>query len=210
MSQPVLNERPISEPDPIEVPDRSVLVLGIDLGTTSGYCYRFHDRRTGAPVGPLYLGLWNLSAGDFDSGALRFARLRNFLRLIGPGLIAYEDAKVQIGDMNNLNGPKPQVVGIILRNLRMAELFGAFKATLAAWAEEYGVPSQGFNVSTIKKRATGKGNANKEMIVAAMIKDLGLTVDPEVEGLDNVADAFYIYTLAVEQLLGGVITTRGD
>lgn len=209
MNEPVVNIRPLPEPPPVEKPERSLLVIGVDLGTTAGYCYRYHDKATGDPRGPLYLGLWDLSAGQFDSGAVRFARLRRFLSLLSPGLIAYEDAKVQVNDLKGLGGPRAQVVGAILVNLRMSELFGAYKATLAAWAEEYDVPAQGFPVGTIKKRATGRGNANKEMIVAAFLKDLGLDLDPETDGIDNAADAFYIYSLAVEQVLPGVLTKRG-
>lgn len=205
---PVVNIRALPESAHAAIPDRSLLVLGVDLGTTSGYCYRYHDKVTGEPTSKIHLGLWDLSAGNFDSGAVRFARLRRLLGLLGPGLIGYEDAKVQVNDLSGLGGPRAKVVGTILINLRMSELFGAFKATLAAWSEEHDVPAQGFPVGTIKKRATGKGNANKEAIVAAFLKDLSLDLDPETDGIDNAADAFYIYSLAVEQVLPGVLTKK--
>lgn len=202
-SAPVVSIRPLPEPSPTVTPEKSLLVLGLDLATTTGYCYRYHNRQTGDPVGPLYLGLWDLSAGAFDSGAIRFARLRRFLSLLRPGVIAYEDAKAQMSDLTGTKNPM-----VLFTALLSSQLFGAFKATLAGWAEEYDVPSQGFPVGTVKKRATGKGNANKEMIVAAFLKELDLDLDPKTDGIDNAADAYYIYSLAVEQVLPGVLTTK--
>jgi len=40
-------------------------------------------------------------------------------------------------------------------------------ATLTAWAELRGVPYEGVPVGTIKRHATGKGNADKDAMIAA-------------------------------------------
>lgn len=201
----VFDRRPSVWPPATVSQDNCLLVMGLDLATAAGYCYRYHRLSNGDPVGPIYLGTWDLSAGSFDSGAIRFARLRKLLCDLSPGLVGYEDAKAQLSDFK-LSGPKGMVFGHILSGMRSSELFGAYKATLACWAEELNVPCQGFNVSTIKKRATGKGNASKETIIASASADLGVTLDPEASGVDNAADAFYIYTLVVEQVLPGLIT----
>ena len=49
-----------------------------------------------------------------------------------------------------------------------AHLYGGFLAELTAWCEKRGIPYQGIPVGTIKKAATGKGNANKDQMIAAM------------------------------------------
>ncbi|MBM3273404.1 hypothetical protein FJY94_09270, partial [Candidatus Kaiserbacteria bacterium] len=69
--------------------------------------------------------------------------------------------------------------------------------TLTAWCEHHQIPYQGVPVGTIKKHATGKGNAGKaEMIAAA--KALGFApVD------DNHADALALLDWAMAQ--GGVV-----
>lgn len=49
-----------------------------------------------------------------------------------------------------------------------AHVYGGLMAILTAWCEERSIPYQGIGVGTIKKHATGKGNAGKpEMIEAA-------------------------------------------
>jgi hypothetical protein len=40
-------------------------------------------------------------------------------------------------------------------------------ATLPAWAELRGVPDEGVPIGTIKRHATGKGNADKDAMIAA-------------------------------------------
>ena len=62
-------------------------------------------------------------------------------------------------------------------------MYGGFLAHLTAWCEKRAVPYQGIPVGTIKRAATGKGNANKEAMVAAM---RARGYDPET---DNDADA---------------------
>jgi hypothetical protein len=47
-----------------------------------------------------------------------------------------------------------------------AHAYGGFMGHLTAWCEHHQIPYQGVPVGTIKKHATGKGNAGKdEMIV---------------------------------------------
>ena len=57
-------------------------------------------------------------------------------------------------------------------------------ATLTAWAELRGVPYQGVPVGTIKRHATGKGNAPKEaMIAAARAKGFAPADDNEADAI---------------------------
>ncbi len=61
--------------------------------------------------------------------------------------------------------------------------------TLAAWAEHHSIPYSGVPVGTIKKHATGKGNADKAAMMAA-VTALGFApLD------DNEADALALLSL---------------
>jgi Holliday junction resolvasome RuvABC endonuclease subunit len=75
-----------------------------------------------------------------------------------------------------------------------AHAYGGFMAHLQAWAESNQVPYAGVPVGTIKKYATGKGNANKEAVMVAMVGKGHKPVD------DNEADAlallYYSLTLS--------------
>ena len=65
-------------------------------------------------------------------------------------------------------------------------------ATLTAWAELRGIPYQGVPVGSIKKHATGKGNADKvSMINAARARGYS-------PADDNEADAIAILHWALE------------
>jgi len=70
-------------------------------------------------------------------------------------------------------------------------------AVLTAWAEMRGVPYQGVPVGTIKKSATGKGNASKAMMIEAARKRGFFPKD------DNEADAIAILLWALKTQ-GGV------
>ena len=48
-----------------------------------------------------------------------------------------------------------------------AQVYGGFLAHLTAWCERKSVPYLGGPVTTIKRHATGKGNAPTEVVVAA-------------------------------------------
>ena len=49
-----------------------------------------------------------------------------------------------------------------------AHLYGGFLAHLSAWCEERGVAYEGVPVGTIKRFATGRGNADKAAMIAAV------------------------------------------
>jgi Holliday junction resolvasome RuvABC endonuclease subunit len=70
-------------------------------------------------------------------------------------------------------------------------------ATLTAWSELRGVPYAGVPVGTIKRHATGKGNANKDAMMAAARARGFSPAD------DNEADAIAILLWALETR-GGV------
>jgi len=154
--------------------DRTLLT--IDLGTTTGWALKSAD-------GLITSGTVSFRPSRYDGGGMRYLRFQNWLsemdRLVGPiATIFYEEVRRHAGT-------------------DAAHVFGGLMAVLTAWAELRGVPYQGVPVGTIKKHATGKGNANKAaMIDAARAKGFS-------PADDNEADAIAILLWAVDTK-GGV------
>ncbi|QYX58553.1 hypothetical protein K1T73_07000 [Roseovarius sp. SCSIO 43702] len=152
------------------------VILALDLGTTTGWALHGHD-------GLITSGTVSFRPGRFDGGGMRYLRLTNWLseidRLSGPiEAIWFEEVRRHAGT-------------------DAAHVYGGLMATLTAWAELRGVPYEGVPVGTIKRFATGKGNANKDAMIAAT-RDRGFNpVD------DNEADAIAILLWAIETR-GGV------
>jgi Holliday junction resolvasome RuvABC endonuclease subunit len=73
-----------------------------------------------------------------------------------------------------------------------AHAYGGFLATLTAWCEQRGLAYQGVPVATIKRFATGKGNASKEAVIEA-VRRYGFR-----PGDDNEADAIAILLWALD------------
>ena len=125
---------------------RLMATLALDLGTATGWALRDH-------TGLITSGTANFRPGRFDGGGMRYLRFTNWLseidRLSGPiSAIWFEEVRRHAGT-------------------DAAHVYGGLMATLTAWAELRGVPYQGVPVGTIKRHATGKGNAPKEAMIAA-------------------------------------------
>ena len=137
-------------------------ILSLDLGTKTGWALR-----TGG--GHVFSGPADFRPGRYEGGGMRFLRFRSFLgnfsEIYEPaGSVWFEEVRRHAG-------------------VDAAHIYGGFLATLAAWCEEREIPYTGVPVGTIKRRATGKGNANKEAVIAA-VRSKGY--DPKD---DNEADA---------------------
>lgn len=122
------------------------VLLALDLGTTTGWALRAAD-------GLITSGTVSFRPSRYDGGGMRYVRFRAWLeRLVadaGPiGAIHFEEVRRHVGT-------------------DAAHVFGGLLATLTAWAETADVPYQGVPVGTIKRHATGKGNAPKEAMIAA-------------------------------------------
>ena len=146
-------------------------ILALDLGTTTGWALRGFD-------GLITSGTASFRPGRFDGGGMRFLRFSNWLteldRLSGPiAAIWFEEVRRHAGT-------------------DAAHVYGGLMATLTAWAELRGVPYQGVPVGTIKRHATGKGNADKAAMIAAA---RGHGFSPAD---DNEADAIAILLWAIE------------
>ncbi len=160
---------PIIAPPAISLAHHTVLAL--DLGTTTGWALRRHD-------GGITSGTMTFKPTRFEGGGMRFLRFRGWLaeiaRLSG-GLtrIVFEEVRAHAGT-------------------DAAHLYGGWLAHLTAWCEEVGTPCEGVPVGTIKRYATGKGNADKAKMVAAIQARGFRPAD------DNEADAIALLLWATE------------
>ncbi len=151
-------------------------ILALDLGTTTGWALRGYD-------GLITSGTTSFKPGRYDGGGMRYLRFTNWLteldRLAGPiEAIWYEEVRRHAGT-------------------DAAHVYGGLMASLTSWGELRGVPYQGVPVGTIKKYATGRGNADKQAMIAAT-RARGFTPTD-----DNEADAITILLWAIETR-GGV------
>jgi hypothetical protein len=199
-SDPWVFRESVKEPKP-----KSNLVLGLDLGTNCGYSYCIVQENELLVPDKLdmHIGQWDLSAGQYDSGALRFVRLRQFLSVLKPDLVAFEDVRYTPSEKLT----KFNMHSIIARAATSCEFFGALKATVCTWSQENGVPCGSFPIGTIKRRATGKGNANKSDMIAAcneMFRTDFDTENYETAGFDNAADSAFVCLLALENYAKGL------
>ena len=139
-------------------------ILAIDPGTKCGFA-----------LGPYESGVWNLSPGRHEGGGMRFLRLRAYLAEAAKdvNLVVYEEVRRHLGT-------------------DAAHIYGGIVAIISEHCEEYSIPYKGVPVGTIKKSATGKGNANKEAMLAAAREKW-----PEVNIVDdNQADALFLLAWA--------------
>ena len=151
-------------------------ILALDLGTTTGWAIRGYD-------GLITTGTASFRPGRYDGGGMRYLRFTNWLteldRLSGPiSAIWFEEVRSHAGT-------------------DAAHVYGGLMASLTSWGELRGIPYEGVPVGTIKRHATGHGNANKQAIIAAARARGYSPAD------DNEADAIAILHWALETQ-GGV------
>lgn len=137
------------------------MILALDLGTKTGWA-------TIGPTGAVKSGTQSFAQGKFAGGGQRFLAFRRWL-----------DA--------NFAGSTTEVVFEAVRRhigTDAAHIYGGLLALLTAWCEEREIPYEGVPVGTIKKHATGRGNAKKhEMIAAAQARGYEPKDDNEADAL---------------------------
>jgi Holliday junction resolvasome RuvABC endonuclease subunit len=151
-------------------------MLALDLGTSTGWALQAGDEF-------ITSGTVSLKHTRFYGGGMRFLRFRRWLEQLdidaGPiEAIHFEEVRRHVGN-------------------DAAHVYGGLLAVLSAWCEEHLVAYQGVPVGTIKQFITGKGNANKAAVIAAVQAKGFAPVD------DNEADAIAILLWAIETR-GGV------
>ena len=147
-------------------------LLALDLGTTTGWALRTPDRR-------IVSGSQSFKPQRFEGGGMRFLRFVRWL-----------------DELQTLSGGMQQLAFEEVRrhaSTDAAHAYGGFLGQLSAWCEQRQIPYQGVPVGTIKKHATGKGNANKDAMLAAVRAWGYAPVD------DNEADALALLHWAIAQ-----------
>ena len=150
-------------------------ILALDLGSHTGWALHQLDNT-------ITSGTEHFKPQRFEGGGMRYLRFKRWLNemLAASGYINavyFEEVRRHLG-------------------VDAAHTYGGFMGHLTAWCEHHNIPYQGVPVGTIKKHATGKGNAGKDdMIVAARARGHE-PVD------DNEADALALLDWALAQ--GGV------
>ncbi len=137
-------------------------VLALDLGQNCGWASQCD--------GKLKSGVWDLKPSKFDSHGQRYLTFKRYLEIEivigGIEKIYYESVRRHIGT-------------------DAAHAYGAYLGQVQTICLENEIPYEGVPVQTIKKHATGKGNADKKQMTEAAIKKFKRTnvID------DNHADA---------------------
>ena len=142
-------------------------ILALDLATVTGWA-----------VSPQAGGTWDFGFKRHHSEGLRYLRLESYLDEIlaihGLDLVAYEDVKSRH------------------KSSAAARTYFGLLAVVTTWCANHDIEYEGFSVGTIKKHATGKGNAGKEEMVSAAKAKWPAT---HIED-DNHADALWLWDLA--------------
>ena len=146
-------------------------ILALDLGTTTGWALAQTDAQ-------ITSGSQSFKPQRFEGGGMRFLRFKRWLTDIKQcstdiSLIVFEEVRRHAG-------------------VDAAHAYGGFMGQLTAWCEHHQIPYEGVPVGTIKKHATGKGNASKEQMIQAMQARNHSVTD------DNEADALALLYWAIE------------
>lgn len=147
-------------------------ILALDLGSKTGWALKQAD-------GQIASGMVAFKPGRFEGGGMAFLRFKGWLDEVlafaGPiKFICFEEVRRHLGTT-------------------AAHVYGGFLACLTSWCEARKIPYQGIPVGSIKKHATGKGNAGKAQIIAAMKMKGHQPAD------DNEADALALLYLVLNR-----------
>jgi len=148
-----------------------MVIFALDLGTATGWAIRADD-------GIITSGTQQFRNDRFSGGGMRYLRFKRWLTEIKQSFeqidaVYFEEVRRHIG-------------------VDASHAYGGFMATLTAWCEHHQIPYQGVPVGTIKKHATGKGNASKGEMITAVRANGHAPID------DNEADALALLHYAID------------
>lgn len=157
---------PVASPAP-----ETASILALDLGSATGWAIRNSRCR-------ILHGTVEFRPTRFEGGGMRYLRFSKWLDQTlevtgGIDAVYFEEVRRHVGT-------------------DAAHVFGGLLATLTSWCEAHGIPYQGVPVGTWKRHACGKGNADKQAVIAAM-RERGFEPSD-----DNEADAIAILLWALE------------
>ena len=162
---------PARMPVPKDLGSANPTVLALDLGTITGWALHQADAGITSGTAEFRLDRW-------QSGGMRFLRFKQWLTEIknqagGIDLVVYEQVRRHAG-------------------VDAAHAFGGWLAILTAWCDHHDIAYEGVPVGTIKRHITGRGNADKAAVIAA-VRARGYSPSD-----DNEADAIAILLWAIE------------
>ena len=124
------------------------MIVAFDLGTKCGCAWKLKTGLIGVTT-------FDLAPRRFDGGGMRFVRFTEKLNELHHAepfeRVYFEEVRAHLG-------------------VDAAHVYGGLLATLTAFCEGLSIPYEGVPVGGIKKHATGKGNASKEAVMAAMLE----------------------------------------
>lgn len=151
-----------------------MVIVGLDLGSKCGWAVLDGNGERRAS------GTWDLGVKRYDGAGMRYVMLEAHLFKLtelaeggldggdGKIVIAYEECVALRGDASRV--------------------YNAMLGVVQAACERWSIPYQGIPIATVKRTATGKGNANKEMMVAAAVAKWPICLGLD----DNAADAIWV------------------
>ena len=151
------------------------LVLAIDPGTSCGWAVLdWAGNRVSS-------GVWDLAPRRHEGGGMRYLRLRRYLSQVRATFeldaIGYEEVARH-------------------RGVAAAHVYGGIVAVVQEFAESSSIPYRGYPVGTVKRMATGRGNASKSDMMAAAVQRFGIPDD----ATDDEADALWVGATLLEDL----------
>lgn len=148
---------------------KRAVIVGIDPGTNCGWAVL--DAVSGERVAS---GTWDLKPRRHEGGGMRYV---HFDRFFGALFDSYDVHAVAYEEVRRHAGTDA------------AHIYGGIVAHIGSACERREVPYEGMPVGTVKKTATGKGNAGKpEMEAAANRK----WPDSVPDDCDDEADALWV------------------
>lgn len=159
MTASIASAKPETDLAEVAMPTCNANILALDLGTTMGWALGLRD-------GKLRSGSESFAARRNEGPGQRWLKFQAWLgqQYHAAGelqAIYYELVMAHGGGKGKDGNPRGM-------NVAAAHAYGGFEAFLQAFADRNRIRLVGVGVGTIKKSATGRGNAKKEDVIAAM------------------------------------------
>jgi len=129
-------------------------------------------------------GVLKLVTSGRESWGARFIRFKTFLNKVSPTCIFYEEIRQRF------------------KSNAAACNYGGFVSTLVTWGADNRTDCLALAVGSIKKHATSKGNAGKDLMIEAANSKFGMKLSFDRKDDDNIADALHIMSLGIEHYYG--------
>ena len=172
-------------PPPVAPPAAAAgaAVLALDLGISTGWALQERNGR-------ICSGSQPFRPQRYEGGGMRFLRFQRWL--------------TELSQASDASPSQLLIDQVVFEEVRRhagvdaAHAYGGFLGQLCSFCEHHRIPYQGVPVGTIKRFITGKGNASKDQVIAA-VRALGHSpVD------DNEADALALLHWAIASASGAV------